>query len=109
MKNKLIIAIVNKEDSKKLSEALVKSKFSVTKLATQGGFLMNDNITLLVGTTEDKVPEVIKIMERYSQRRTEIVPITAGYGFESTPAFPLEVTVGGATIFVVDVEQFIKV
>ena len=106
---KLILAIVNKEDSTEVSQALTKAKYSVTKLATTGGFLMSGNITLMIGTEEDKVDAAIKIIEAHSQQRTEIVPSTATYGIGVTTSFPMEVTVGGATIFVLDVEKFIKV
>ena len=106
---KLILAIVNKEDSADVSIALTKEKFSVTKLATTGGFLLSGNMTLMIGTQEENVDKVIEIIGKYSQKRTEIVPSTATYGIGVTTSFPLEVTVGGATIFVLDVEQFIKV
>ncbi len=106
---KLILAIINKEDATEVSKHLIKSRFSVTKLATTGGFLMSGNITLIIGVDDEKVDEVIKIIEAHSQKRTEIVPSTATYGIGVTTAFPLEVTVGGATIFVLNVEDFIKV
>ncbi len=107
---KLILAIVNKDDSSRVSQALIKSRFSVTKLATTGGFLMSGNITLMIGVEDEKVSDVIKIIEHNSQQRTEIIPPILGYGIGSAAtAMPLEVTVGGATIFVLDVEQFIKV
>ncbi len=105
---KLIIAIISKEDSTEVSGALTKAKFSVTKLSTTGGFLMAGNMTLLVGTEEEKVDEAIKVIQQYSRQRTEVVPSTATYGIGVSTAFPLEVTVGGATIFVVDVERFEK-
>lgn len=106
---KLIIAIINKEDSSEVSQALTKARYSVTKLATTGGFLMAGNITLMIGTENDKVDHAIEVIAKHSQQRTEIVPSTATYGIGVTTAFPLEVTVGGATIFVVDVERFEKV
>lgn len=106
---KLILAIINKEDSTEVSQALTKAKYSVTKLATTGGFLMSGNITLIIGTEDEKVDDAIKIIESHSQKRTEIVPSTATYGIGVTTAFPLEVTVGGATIFVLDVDKHIKV
>jgi uncharacterized protein YaaQ len=80
----------------------------VTKLATTGGFLQTGNTTFLVGTEEERVDEVIGIVERYSKRRTQIVPGTA-FGLGAPTAQPVEVTVGGATVFVVDVERFEKV
>ncbi len=106
---KLILAIVNKEDSSEVSRALTKSKFSVTKLATTGGFLMAGNTTLLIGVEDDKVQDVVRIIESHSQQRTEIVPSAVTYGMDIASTFPLEVMVGGATIFVLNVEDFIKV
>ncbi len=107
---KLILAIVNKEDSSAVSQALIKNRFSVTKLATTGGFLMSGNITLLIGVEDEKVKDVVKIIEENSQQRTEYIPPVLGYGTSGMEsAIPLEVTVGGATIFVLDVDQFIKV
>ena len=105
---KLILAIINKEDSQEVSHALTKEKYSVTKLATQGGFLMSGNITLIIGTEDEKVDHAIEIIKEHSRQRKEIVPSTATYGIGVTTSFPLEVTVGGATVFVLDVESMDK-
>ena len=105
---KLILAIINKEDSQEVSHALTKEKYSVTKLATQGGFLMSGNVTLIIGTEDEKVDHAIEIIKEHSRQRKEIVPSTATYGIGVTTSFPLEVTVGGATIFVLDVDRFEK-
>ncbi len=106
---KLITAIVNKEDASSVSSALTKSGFSVTKLATTGGFLMSGNITLLIGTDDEKVDACIEVISSQSKQRKEVVPSTSNYGIGVTTAYPLEVTVGGATIFVTNVERFEKV
>jgi len=105
---KLIIAIVSNDDSSKVSSALTKESFSVTKLATTGGFLMSGNTTFLIGTEGEKVETVISIIGKHSKKRTQMVPSSASYGVGMYTSFPVEVTVGGATLFVVDVEQFIK-
>ena len=101
---KLITAIVNKEDSGAVCNALTKGGFSVTKLSTTGGFLM----TLLIGTEDDKVDECLKLIASCAKQRKEVVPSTASYGIGVTTAYPLEVTVGGATVFVTNVERFEK-
>jgi uncharacterized protein YaaQ len=106
---KLIIAIVSNDDSHSLSNALTKENFSVTKLSTTGGFLKIGNSTLLIGTQDDLVQKCIDIIKEESKQRTEMVPSTASYDIGRFASFPVEVNVGGATIFVVDVEQFIKV
>ena len=106
---KLILAIINKEDSTVVSQALTKSRYSVTKLATTGGFLMSSNVTLIIGTEDEKVDDVIRIIGEHSQKRTEIVPSTVMYGIGVSTSIHLEVTVGGATIFVLPVDRFEKV
>lgn len=105
---KMITAIVNKEDSNAVCQALTKDGFSVTKLATTGGFLMAGNVTLLIGLEDEKVDACIALISSCSCQRKEIVPSTASYGIGVTTVYPLEVTVGGATIFVTNVERFEK-
>lgn len=105
---KLILAIVSNDDSPAVSSQLTKENFSVTRLATTGGFLKAGNTTLIVGTDDNKVKKVLKIIKEESSQRTEIIPSTATYDIGRYAAFPVEVQVGGATVFVIDVEQFIK-
>ena len=99
---KLITAIVNKEDSKNVCNELIKAKFYVTRLATTGGFLMAGNMNLLIGTEDERVDDCIKVISRCCKQRTASI----GVGLET--AMPIEVTVGGATIFVTNVERFEK-
>ena len=56
---KLVLAIVSSDDSSAVSAALTKERFSVTKLATTGGFLMSGNTTFLIGVDDDDVDRVI--------------------------------------------------
>ncbi len=105
---KLITAIVNKEDSKHVCNALIKDGFYVTRLSTSGGFLMAGNMTLLIGTEDEKVDACIACIAKCCKKRTEVVPSTASYGIGVATAYPLQVTVGGATVFVTNVERFEK-
>ncbi|MCM1054167.1 MAG: cyclic-di-AMP receptor [Bacteroides sp.] len=106
---KLIYAIVNNDDSHAVSTALTKEGFSATKLASTGGFLMAGNTTFLVCSEDDKVDEIIEIIRLHSRRRKQFVPSSASYGVGSYTSFPVEVSVGGATVFVTDIERFEKV
>lgn len=63
---------------------------------------------MLIGTEDDRVEKCIEIIKEESKQRTELVPSTASYDIGRFATFPVEVQVGGATIFVVDVEKFIK-
>ena len=105
---KLVIAIINYDDAGAVTRALTKKGFSSTKLATTGGFLMAGNMTLMIGTDDEKVDPCIQIIAQHCKQRTEVVPSTASYGIGVATAYPLQVTVGGATIFVTNVERFEK-
>lgn len=110
MSMKLIFAIVNKDDSGSVSSALTRAGFSVTKLATTGGFLRAGNTTLLVGVDDDRFQAAMDVIEKVCKSRKQIAPSPAsmvGMPGSYTP-YPIEVVVGGATIFVLTVDQFIK-
>lgn len=108
---KLVFAIVNNDDGNIVMRELNKANFSVTKMASTGGFLRAGNTTLLVGTEEDRVQAAIDVISKYSAKRKQVVFSPEPYvgGAIGYSAFPAEIEVGGATIFVVDVERFEKV
>ena len=107
---KLVIGIVNSDDVNELLSEITKASFQATKLSTSGGFLKMGNVTVLVGVEDERVDEVIEIFKECCSRRKQMVSTTPpcfGEGFIS--AAPVEITIGGATIFVVDVEKFMKI
>jgi uncharacterized protein YaaQ len=108
---KLVFAIVHDEDSPKVMEELNKSGFSVTKLCSSGGFLKAGNTTLLVGVEENGIDSVIEVIKAKSKSRKQVVssPMTPGGLGGMFMPYPVEVVIGGATIFVIDVERFEKV
>ena len=101
---KLIIAIVSNEDSTAASRALTKGGFS----ATTGGFLLSGNTTMLVGTDADRVDEAIHIIGENSCKRNKMVSGNTSFNAGMYTNVPVQVTVGGATIFVIDVERYEK-
>ena len=108
---KLIIAIVNNDDSAVVASALTKEKFSVTKLATQGGFLMTGNTTFLIGAEDGDVDAVKQIINEYSCTRQHKAHTLGSYGVGLRNGDLPEdaiVTVGGATVFVLDMESIDK-
>ncbi|NLO84009.1 MAG: hypothetical protein GX096_01060 [Clostridiales bacterium] len=107
---KLIIAIVQDEDASRLISQLMNDNFGVTKLATTGGFLRAGNTTLIVGVDDDRFQGAMDIIEKVCKSRKQISPSPAsmvGMPGAYTP-YPIEVVVGGATVFVLTVDQFMK-
>ncbi len=106
---KLIIAVIQNSDAGRLIECLTEKKFGVTKLASTGGFLKSGNTTLMIGVDSDRIEELISLIEKVCRPRKQIVtPFPGGPGDSYVP-FPIEVSVGGATVFVMNVERFVKI
>ncbi len=107
---KLIIAIVQDEDAGRLIGKLMDEGFGVTKLATTGGFLRAGNTTLLVGVEDNKFDDAMKVIEKVCKSRKQMAasPSTLSGTQGAYSSYPIEVTVGGATVFVLSVDQFIK-
>lgn len=110
MAYKMIVAVINNADRAQLTAALVKDGFTATRLASTGSFLRTGNSTFLLGVNEADVPKVMAIFGAHCSSRQEPVSQLwlAEAGIE--PVYPdsLSVTVGGATVFVLDVDQFKK-
>ena len=109
---KLIVAIVQDEDAVRLVSALMEKGYGVTKLATTGGFLRAGNTTLISGVDDEKLDDALGIIEHICKSREQITASTTlmsgGAGGVYVP-YPIKVTVGGATVFVLEVSQFLKV
>jgi len=108
---KLVLAIVSGDNSTKVSSALTKGGFFVTKLATTGGFLAAGNTTFIIGTEDEKVDALIEIIKNSSPTRKKMTSSSTSYGVGMGifSDVPVEIETGGATVFVLDIEQFYKV
>ena len=108
---KLVMAIVHDEDAFHIMDLLIEKDFRVTKLASTGGFLRAGFTTLICGVKDEQVPVLIEIIEKKCKSRKQITSVNATHMnvSESYVPYPVEVTVGGATIFVLNVEEFKRV
>jgi uncharacterized protein YaaQ len=105
---KLVVAIVHNEDASALVDALLDKEFRATRLQSSGGFLKQSNATIILGVDDPEVDEVIGIVRESCTSRTQTVnpmPPIMEPGEFFMP-YPLEVEVGGATVFVMDVDKF---
>ena len=109
--DKLIMAIIHDEDAFQIIDVLSEEGFKVTKLASTGGFLRAGNTTLLCGAEDDRVEELISIIEKKCKSRKQITSINSAHlsTAENFVPYPVEVTVGGATVFVLKIDEFRRV
>jgi uncharacterized protein YaaQ len=104
---KLVIAVVQDKDQRKVTDALLENGYKSTNIATTGGLLREGNVTFLVGVDEDQVDDVIEVIGAHSKTREQLVnvfPPTIEPIGTCIPN-PVKVQVGGATVFVLDVER----
>lgn len=92
---KLIIAIIQDEHVNKVIKTLMDNKIRTTRLSSTGGFLKSGNTTLLIGVKEEEIDKIVSLIKDETQK----TKIREGRD---------EVTVGGANLFVVDVDDHVK-
>jgi uncharacterized protein YaaQ len=108
---KLVVAIVHNEDARALVDALLEREFRSTRLHSSGGFLRQSNATIVLGVEDAQVDDVLSLVREYCTARTQVVnpmPPIMEPGEFFLP-YPLEVEVGGATVFVLPVERFERI
>ena len=110
---KMIMAIIGSEDADDLVYELNQNSFFVTKLSTMGGFLeKKKSTTLMLGVDDSRVEEAITIIKKMSGTREQLVytpPTMAGNCCPTVDmTVPMNMKVGGSTIFVMNVEDFQK-
>lgn len=107
---KLVVAVIQDKDTHKLLTGLTQEGFRATKLSSSGGFLREGNTTLLVGVEDADVERVLGLIKSTCSSREQLVTPLSPMGgpADSYIPYPVEILVGGATIFVLDVERFEK-
>ncbi len=106
----LLMAIVHSDDAPGLLDALTKCGYRATRINTAGGFLKESNATILLGVDNVQVDEVLSVIQANCQTRTQYVnplPPVMEPGEFYMP-YPVEVQIGGATVFAMEVERFIR-
>ena len=105
---KLLISVINSDDAHPLVDALMGDGYRATTISTTGGFLREGNATLLIGVADEDVDQVLRIIRENCHTRTQYVnplPPTMESGELYMPT-PIEVQVGGAVVFILDVDRF---
>jgi uncharacterized protein YaaQ len=108
---KLVLAVVQEKDAAKLIDALNETSVQATMLASTGGFLREGNATILSGVEDDQVEKVLGVIGRVCHRReqlmTPIPPVVEPV--DSYVTYPVKVEVGGAIVFVLNIERMERV
>jgi uncharacterized protein YaaQ len=107
---KLVVAVIQGKDVDDLLSELARRSLRVTQINSAGGFLRESNVTLLLGVEEEQVPEVYAMIRQTCHTRTHYVnpllPILEP-GEYYMPN-PVEVQVGGAAVFIMNMARFVR-
>jgi uncharacterized protein YaaQ len=108
---KMIITVVQGKDAGTLTDKLVAKRYGITRINTSGGFLRESNATFLIGVDDDRVEDVVEIIRGVCKTRTRYLnplPPMSEPGGEIYMPNPVEVQVGGATIFILTVDKYLR-
>jgi uncharacterized protein YaaQ len=102
---KIVFAIINNSDMSAVTGALTKAGYSSTVTNSNGGFFNRENSILFVGVDDNRVQSVLAIIKQHTHTTEVNVPENVKMGDFMLPS---KVRVGGAVVFVMDVDQFVK-
>jgi uncharacterized protein YaaQ len=105
---KLLVAIVHEDDAGRLVEALRGADLRFTEVPSRGGFLRSRNMMILMGLADEQVPEAMRLIEDSCQSRTMSVPVE-GLGALEASWLPTDVSHGGATVFVLPMDEMRRI
>ncbi len=105
---KLILAIVQDKDSNRLANEFIDANIRATKLSSTGGFLKSGNSTFIIGIDDARVQEALDLIKETCQARKQYVstPVSLDLSLDGQIPYPVEVEVGGATCFVLPIDEF---
>lgn len=102
---RLLMAVIQSQDVDAAMNALNSQGFNVTRLPSVGGFLGRRNATLMIRTSPDREKFALETLNQNCRQRIEYIAVPLESAPLPLPA-PTPITVGGATIFTVDVERY---
>ena len=104
----MAVCVVHHRDKGRVTDELLRAGFKFTTIGSTGGFLREGSVTLLMGVNEEELPALREVIARNCQRREQMVSV-GGFEGTATGTFApnaVKVQVGGAVMFVVDVDSF---
>ncbi|MEA2677224.1 MAG: hypothetical protein QOJ81_1365 [Chloroflexota bacterium] len=105
---KLLIAVVHEDDAQALVNALRSAELRVTEVLSRGGFLQARNAMLYIGVDDGQVSAAMKLIEENCRSRVQEVAAEPLGALEAS-FLPTEVTHGGATVFVVPLDEIKRI
>jgi len=104
----ILLAVLQAQDADLVTSALRKFGVPAFELSSTGAFLGRKNVTLLLPVETTNVELVLSELKRNCRQRIEYVSMPIEGQPLPIPS-PIPITVGGATIFILEIEQYLEV
>jgi len=88
---KLLLAIVQAGDADRVIDALLANDYGVTRINTSGGFLRQNNVTLLIGVEDTQVDGALQLITTSCRPHAELEPNKTGLTMRRALVFTLSV------------------
>jgi uncharacterized protein YaaQ len=104
--NQLVLVTAAGGQAGKLINQLISDGFYVTQIDSRGGILYESTVSLLVGLEKRRLPELLKYVRECCRTRRQFLPAHAEVPILNAQSVMIEAEIGGATVYVFDVERF---
>jgi len=101
---KMVMAIMPRDEAESVLQALVTADHTATYLETRGGMLRQAQMTLFTAVEEENLDQVLKIVDRTCHSHA-VVESTDPDESLSSAFMPAKPRLGGAVVFVWDIER----
>ena len=104
--NQLVVATVYGPQSGTLTARLTRDGFYVTHVDSSGGILHEAMVLLLIGFDKVHLPRLLEHIRECCHTRRRFIPAHVEAPLLEIQPMMIEAEVGGATVYVLDVERF---
>lgn len=111
-KQKMLLAVIQGDDYQETVDDLNRNGFFATVLSSTGGFLKKRSMTLMIGVEAHRVQAVLDILRQCAGRRQQMtysnLSMSTGGPSPSIPMIPVQMSVGGVVVFIMDLDDIQK-
>lgn len=104
--NQLVLVTVAGSQAGALTDRLVRDEFYVTQVDSSGGILREAANSLLIGLDHARLPRLLEHIRECCPTRRQFIPAHVEAPLLEVQPMMIEAEVGGATVYVLDVERF---
>jgi len=104
--DQLAIIVASGYQPSQLQGNLIREGFAFTEMESTGGLLQEPKVCLLVGVNHVRLPILLEMIRKTCKPVQQYVPVRVGLPEGYAQVSMIEVQVGGATVYLLNVERF---